>query len=250
MWVVDRVDLGWSTLDLRSSGQGHRDVRQLYFDDMCVANAVDSTSWNEEGFQLHICEDCGFERCEPGDFASLRRSGECFFLIPAFELMGEDRKSLERYQPPEYLLERGSIVLRADAYGELREQNVELPIPSTVAPLSSAEVALMVQFEAPAMVLGTFPEPPRVLKDYILWAEGDLDQLVAELDALIGTYTALDLPIEHVQKIQECDTPTFHLDTQPGLTWRPLKPGPSNAALCLKPGLALIPGTAATTATS
>ena len=187
MWRIENPELRPGKLDFTSSGQGVREVTQLYVDEVQLINAVELVYWNTDDMQVLICEACGIDRCKSGDWVRVRRSDSMILMLSAFNYMWAERSEdrLE-YSPPKYLSKRGGVAyFDRSTYEGLHSQNSEFPAFEQIPQLSIREATLAYHLTAPAKVLGVPPEV-RVNKEIIVGAsEGTAADYVWRLEKLL-----------------------------------------------------------------
>ncbi len=237
MWSVENIGIRPVQLDFTSAGLATHDTKEVWFDGVRFANAIDLTNWDTEEFQPQVCEGCGCEHCEPGSWLTVRRFGDHCVFVPAFQRMQENEWAMNEYRPPQYLDDRGAPLLSRPLYEKLWQLDVGLPTFDGIQLLTSREVALLCQLEAPFGLLGRFPDKPRVVADLVLAAsDGDAGALCKTVDHLLTRHLAADEATHFLGAATEI--PVLYLDTMPFGEWRPVTVhGPSNA-LVLEPSLA------------
>ncbi len=239
MWQVDKIETRPAELDFSSSGGGRAKVRQVFFDDVLFSNAIGLVDWKDSRFQPLICEACGHEHCEPGSWLAVRRFGDHMVFMPALESMAEGEWEQGEYRPPSYIKTQGLPLFTRDVYAQLRKSVGDLPDFDALTPLTCAEVALLVQLEAPAQVLGKFPDSPKIGRDLIVAvSEGELSEETALLEDTISSFM-LDKGAARVETGVEART--FYLDIQPVAEWQPLANVQGTTGLRLEPGLVFLP---------
>ena len=180
------------TLDFTSSGQWMHATMQLFADDQRIANAVDLIDWTHDPVQVEICEHCGTIHCEPGGWVSFRRCGVNTLVIPAFEYILLDPAE---HCPPDYLAQRGLMVLSETGYARIRSLVSEIPPFDALAPLTCKEAAQALQWQAPGGVLGASPAPPALPVSWVLAADpGEPQEQVKSLNALLAAFMAVESP--------------------------------------------------------
>lgn len=184
MWTPDRIETRTATYDFTSSGQGRPQDRQLVMDGELVANAIGFAGWGADPFQAIVCESCGFEGCEPGNWIVCRHAGDFAVIIPDFDGWSEDRAEA---WPPSYLRSRGVILLTDDQYRELRGLAPDLPPRDGLKALRTWELARILQFEAIHHVLGAHPDEIGIRRDRIVaFSEGLPDDGITLLERLLA----------------------------------------------------------------
>lgn len=157
MWKLNSLEIKRATLDFSSSGQGKREVSQLFSDGIELINALELVDWDSDDTQFLICEECGYVHCEPGGWVSFRKSGSLVLILPAEDYVWGDRQDKQEYRPPAYLTERGIPYLTVSTYEDLRSMHSSFPAVDQIRDLNVREAALLFHWNAPGHVIG---EPP------------------------------------------------------------------------------------------
>jgi hypothetical protein len=222
MWQVSAITSRRVRLDASTSGQSPLEATRVELDGIRFANAAERTSWDEEIFQVEICEQCGIEGCSPGGWLACKRAGDYVMLVPAFDRMLEGEAV--DFAPPKLVGARGVPLLGRVAYErDLRSVIPSLPVLDRLLPLRHADVLRLLQLEAPHALLGTFPAVPSVRRDadWLAVSAGELDDWLERLTKAIQ-----DTPPETaivLERLGESDVPVdFYIDTPIGSEWRPL----------------------------
>lgn len=224
MWKITNIERRRATLDFTSSGQGVRQVGQLYFDGICFANAIELTSWDADVFQTIICEGCGIEHCESKGWLELRRAGEYVVWIPLFAKMLSDEFGLREYAPPDHLKLKGIPVFDRKQYSGLLKLVPKLPEIDRIQPLSASEVVRMLQWEAPANVLGKFPEPVSLNESMIVAVSDDneVSLQLRRLRRLINLLSTSSSVVLLQLVAPDANVITFYLDITTFPEWHPM----------------------------
>jgi hypothetical protein len=186
MWRIENPELRRGTLDFRSSEQGWREVTQLFADGIQLANALELIDWSGDDSQVLICEACGMEGCERGNWVRIRRSDSMVLILPAFDYIWAERDddNTEHY-PPRYLQTHGVAYFERSSFEDLRLKHDGFPPFDVIQPLTMREATLIFHLEAPAAVLGPPPQV-RVRDELIVGAsEGSAADHVKQLEAVI-----------------------------------------------------------------
>lgn len=221
-WRVDKVTSRKMELDLRPSGQAPWTVTQIFLDDVCFANAAEVTSWDEQSFQVQVCEACAVEHCNSGGWLQLRSLGEERIFIPAFEdLDSADEWEAHMYRAPHFLRAQGVPIVSRDRFTEL--QSIVPSLPEEPPPLLASEAARLLCWEAPRGVFRDTAEGLRFDKAPLLaCTHGDLETLGVALASLLGRLRNLQTPA-HVRPLTAEDTPIqIFLDDRQFTEWNPV----------------------------
>lgn len=159
MWHIENPKIRKATLDFTSSGQGNIEVSQLVSDNLVLMNALEIMEWNDERTQVLICEACGYESCQSGNWVNLRISGQFVLLIPAFDEMEDDQGRITEYGPPQYLRKQGTPYFDLHKYKSLLELHSTFPTINKIKTLEMREAMRLAQFEMPYCIFG---EPPKI----------------------------------------------------------------------------------------
>jgi len=220
MWFLSQIELVPNQLAGAESGMEAIDAVAVYSDGVCLANAINLVQPSAHELQLKICEDCGVEHCNPNDRALLRRAGERLVLTPDFSAM-EELFPDEGALPPDYFRERGVPVISDQIYAELRRAAPELADASALEPLSSRELARIVQWEAPAGLLGLFPEVPRIERAAVVAVStGDVGERIERLNTRLEQLFTAPSAIRFEPNSDAAQVDYFILDNSTLEEWR------------------------------
>lgn len=108
MWRIEKLELRPATLDFTSSGQGWREVTQLFADGIQLINTIELVEWGADDTQFLIREACGMEGCKRGDWVRIRRTDSLIFILPSFDYIWAERvDDKAEYHRPHYLKTHG-----------------------------------------------------------------------------------------------------------------------------------------------
>ena len=241
MWAPSAIDAREATLDFTSSEQGRPQVVQLFIDNELFANALRLTSWDADAFQPLVCEACGMEGCEPGNWLVLRRAGEFAVFLPDFSAMLNDDNDAAGHAPPAYIRNKGALVLGPEEYRHFRGLVSGAREFERLPGLRGNEAKRLLQFEAVHHMLGRFPG--EVAVDYdraIACSYGDLAERileVAELLRVIGTQR----PVRLRPASDDAISIAFYLDAPKATEWAPMSIENGHVVLLAAPGLVVEP---------
>jgi hypothetical protein len=220
MWTVSTISTKQRKFDFSSSGQGRPIYTSLLLDGEIVINMVELVSPNDEAtYQFLICEHCGIAQCEPGNWISIRQSGEYVILIPAYNSMLEEPTSNE-YGPPYFFKTRGSVLLTVAQFQEIQRIVPAFPAIDNINRLSGFEAASLYREEAPFRIFGKFPEFRRLMNDEIVQLDnmGGHSIILSIENKLteIGACNAI-----RIEKIADKDCPiSLNLKSKPKKDWK------------------------------
>jgi hypothetical protein len=217
-WRVERIALSRSEADYTSSETGRPIVTQLLADGAIIGNAMDRTRWNARVVQATLCTDCGMEGCAPGGYVSPRALDGSVVWLPAFDEMTESGA----FEPPEYF-SRGIPLFTGPSISALLVHLTGLPPIGDLPPLRANELLLLLQWMAPAEILGVFPREVRLRRaDVLAVSSGERDARIGELERLLCEASA-----EHADRMMRARRPdedpvVFYLDAPGHPEWSPL----------------------------
>jgi hypothetical protein len=240
MWIVKDVEFHPRTLDFRDSDRGLFPTTALLADGVEIINALNLVDLNEDLVELKVCEHCGTPGCGGGNFVVLRRLGDAVVILPAFKLLEGSDWDLGNDGPPCFMAREGIPLIAGRVLADLRLQAPDLPALDRLPPISAREVALALQWEAPARVLGEFPDPATTRKELVLAVSREdpdpflaLDDLLQNALADRRLVTLLAGPTEPV---------TFYLDQSGYPEWKPLVFDGESYRLAAAPGMGILFG--------
>jgi hypothetical protein len=235
MWVVRDIEFRSTELDFSSSGQGRHRTTAVVADGTEIINALDLVDLDvdpdDDPIQLIVCTSCGVPGCESGNCVAIRRLDDGLVVMPCFDAMADERDAA----PPYFMTSRGVPFLRGGALERLRGQAPGLADPDRWPSLSAAESARLVQFEAPAQILGAFPDEPRLREEVVLAVGGAVQQeAMAGLASLLLVASGSTNPVALVAG----EPVTFYLDLR-GFAdeWAPLVLVDGQFRLAVAPGV-------------
>ena len=181
MWEIENISTKKRHLDFTSSGQGTFVGTAIYSNDTLVFNQIESIEnhgEDEQVFQAIICEHCGYTHCEPGNWIALRKAGEFYIFLPAFEWIIEEEEALKsEYLPPNYISTDGAAVLTSKTYEQLQELIAAFKEVQRVRNLTGTEASLLYKYETPQRLFGNLPRIESLKEERILIvSEGELNE--------------------------------------------------------------------------
>ncbi|HEX6903872.1 MAG TPA: hypothetical protein VF789_29445 [Thermoanaerobaculia bacterium] len=221
MWIVEKIETRSHEMDFSTSGQARHATTSLIADGIEIVNALDLLDLTEnagESIQLIVCDCCGYPGCNSGDRVAFRRLEDGLLFIPSFDAMLRGRWEADEYVPPSFISKKGAPFFRGPALDALSSH---LPIVRDLSHspiLKAREAALLLQWEAPAKVLGEFPSGPRLRRDLIL--TDTRAEMLQTLDRLLAEALGSELPVSLIGG----ETVTFYIDQEQAAypEWEPL----------------------------
>lgn len=212
MWRIENPELRRGTLDFTSSEQGRRKVTRLFADGIEVVNALELIDWRGDDTQLLLCEACGIDGCERGNWARIRRSDSLVLILPAFDYIWAERDyDKTEYYPPQFLQAHGAAYFDRSTYEELGRGLDHFPAFDALQALTMREATLIFHLTAPAQVLGP---PPEVRVRHELIAGASAGEV-----------------LEHIKRLEDCVRHQYD-DNSPALL-RLLSEGETSISLYL-----------------
>lgn len=241
MWTVNEIEFRPVELDFTSSGQKRHQSTAVFADGMEFINALDLVDFRDDPVQLSVCGHCGSTGCAPGNWVSPRRLGDGLLLIPAFRAMLEESGPhhpagapgmVFQHEPPYSIESKGIAYLTGSALGQLASLVPQFCELGRWPALSGKEVVWLLQWRAPAKVLGELPESPRVHRELVIAADpGEPEEHLPVLEKLLTEAFAGD----HSVTLTAGNLVTFYLD-QPGVVeWTPLAYSDGRPLLAIGP---------------
>jgi hypothetical protein len=217
MWAVQNIEFRPIELDFRSSGQGLSASTAAYADGVHLVSALSRLDFTRGPVQLSVCGQCGVAGCKPGDWVAIRRLGDGLVLIPSFADL-EDGPG-EEYRPPGFINEKGAAVLRGSALQALGDRVRQFQELDRWPHLTASEFVRVMQWEAPARILGEFPSPPQLRSGLVVAVDpGEQEEAMSVLDDLLTRAFASN----ELVTLGSGEPVTFYLDL-PGIAeWVPL----------------------------
>ena len=242
MWIVEKIETRSHEMDFSSSGQGRHATTSLIADGIEIVNALDLLDLTEdadEPIQLIICNACGYLGCSSGNRVSFRRLADGLLFIPSFDAMARGIWEADEYSPPSFIHKKGAPFFRRHSLDALSSH---LPIVRDLSRwpiLKAREAALLLQWEAPARVLGDFPAEPRSRRDLILTDTQDTGaEVLQSLDRLLAEAHGSERPVSLI----DGEAVTFYLDQAGYPEWEPLVRADDGYRLALARGQGLLFG--------
>jgi hypothetical protein len=175
MWTPSKFSTYKKQFDFTSSGQAKSTYTSLTADDEILINMIELFEEDDNStFQFLICEDCGVTQCAPGNWLSVRQSGNYALFIPAFKKILEQTETNE-FKPPYFFNTKGALILTIDHYNNLKDIVPAFPDFTKLKCLSGFEALSLYKWETPHKMFGDFPNFKPLKTDHILWTS-ELDE--------------------------------------------------------------------------
>jgi hypothetical protein len=237
--MLTTIETRAATLDFTSSEQGRPRVIQLFVDDVLFGNAIGLTSWDAGAFQPLVCEACGIEGCEPGNWLVARRAGEFAVLLPDFQAMLDDANDANEHAPPAYIRSKGALVLGPEEYHRFRSLVSGAREFQRLPGLRGNEARRLLQFEAVHNMLGKFPGDVAVRHDHaVACSDGEITERMQQVAALLDALGEHQ-PVRLRPVGDEAVPIVFYLDDPKATEWAPISIENDRAVLLAAPGLAV-----------
>lgn len=237
MWQPKSFKTKNRILDLSSSGQSAISVHELYADDVRISNGIELNNWDDTSIQLFVCESCAFVQCQPGNWGTLRKAGDYVLLLPLFHEMLQSDGDFEELSPPAFLKKHGAMLLALKQYTDLQQIIPSIPTIENIQELNSAEVARLMQWEAPQEMLGVFPNPVKLEENKLLATDQDSDSAaINQLSNLLNDAIYSNLSVNLAPIAVENTIASFFIDGIQYTEWRPMGLFGDSWQLFLEPG--------------
>lgn len=169
MWTVFNFSTYKRQFDFSSSEQGKLTYTALKADDEILINMIELFESDDNStFQFIICENCGVTHCEPGNWLSIRKSGDFVLFIPAFNKILE-ADELNEYKPPNFFNTKGALILMSNQFQDLKHKVPAFANIRNLKTLSGFEAVSLYKWEAPHKMFGEYPNFKSLKADHILW---------------------------------------------------------------------------------
>jgi hypothetical protein len=220
MWNVEDFEAVPVKLDFSSSGQGEHSATAIDSAGVRLFNAIEFIEVEATATQVEVCESCGFPHCSPGGWVAFRRIGDQVVWIPAWERMDMGAWEQAEYLPPSFLRRKGIPVFGSATWERLRALHRNLPTCAALPWLNSRETARLCQWSAPGRVLGEYPAPPRLRREFLIAVtDGDLAAEGSAVDTCLQTHFGAVQPMRLVPGDAEVMPIEFWLDLPGAPAW-------------------------------
>ena len=223
MWTPRKFKAKAKKMDFSSSGQGSVEVTAIYADDENLANAIELMDFEGDPIQFQVCDHCGFPGCSSGGWLSIRKLNEVILMVPGFSEMDRGTWEDSEYDPPYFTRVKGSVLMDEKKYREICALAPKLPNVEEIKPISSHELARLLQWEAPFRVLGDYPGPISFLRELLSTTSlPDDDEAVKRLLDILRLFENGDIKLELVSINEKDEKVSFFLDASDFIEWIPL----------------------------
>ena len=222
MWTASNFSTYQRQFDFSSSEQGKPTYTTLKADDEVLINMVELFESNDNStFQFQICEHCGFTHCQPGNWLSIRHSGNYILFIPAFDEILKEPE-LNEYTPPYFFKTKGAFLVTTNQFEALKESVPAFKNLKNIKPLTGFEASALYKWDTPHRMFGEFPNFTPVRIDHILCAsalnEPNLVSTILDKLSVLET-----LETVHLVSLDNDDIPiTLFLDGKITTDWNAL----------------------------
>jgi len=226
MWTSSNISTFQRKFDFTSSEQGIPTYTSLKADDEILINIIehfeaDKDLNDDSTFQFLICEHCGFVHCEPGNWLTVRQSGNYVLFIPAFSDILEEPESNE-YQPPYFFKTKGAFVLTIEEFEKLKKTIPAFGKIEDLKHLTGFEASALYKWDTPHRMFGEFPNFKSLRTDHILYTTEFDEQKVSSiiLDKLKNLEEANKVELISIENTETAIS--LFLDSNPTTEWKAL----------------------------
>lgn len=175
MWTASNFSTYQKQFDFSSSEQGKPTYTTLKADDEVLINMVELFESDDNStFQFLICEHCGFTQCQPGNWLSVRQSGNYILFIPAFDEILKEPE-LNEYTPPYFFNTKGAFIITTNQFETLKESVPAFKNLNAIKKLTGFEASVLYKWDTPHRMFGNFPNFTQLRLDHIL-CSSELDE--------------------------------------------------------------------------
>lgn len=170
MWTCTNLQAYQKQYDFTSSDQGNPKYTALKFDGREFFNMVELVDLENEDnqvFQTILCEQCGFQNCQSGNWVAIRELNIYIFFIPAFEKIKEEKVPRE-FDPPFLLRQKGALFLTLPDYNNFKKNVPALETVKVIQKMTNHELISLYKWETDPGLFGTFPNFTTANKDLVL----------------------------------------------------------------------------------
>jgi hypothetical protein len=233
MWTASNFSTYQRQFDFSSSEQGKPTYTTLKADDEVLINMIELFDSDDNStFQFHICEHCGFTQCQPGNWLSIRRSGNYILFIPAFDEILQEPE-LNEYAPPSFFNTKGTFVLTTNQFEELKEKVPAFKKLDVLKQLTGFEASSLYKWDTPHRMFGQFPNFKSLRTDHILHTTEFDEQKVFSiiLDKLKNLEAANKAELIAIENTETAIS--IFLDSSPTTEWKALCTTANNIELLI-----------------
>ena len=222
MWTASSFSTHQRQFDFSSSEQGKPTYTTLKADDEVLINMIELFESDDNStFQFLICEHCGFTQCQPGNWLSIRQSGNYILFIPAFDEILKEPE-LNEYGPPYFFNTKGTFVMTTTQFEALKENVPAFKNLTAIKQLTGFEASSLYKWDTPHRMFGQFPNFKSLRTDHILYTTEFDEQKVSSiiLDNLKKLEAANKVELRAIE-IADSAISIF-LDSNPTTEWKAL----------------------------
>lgn len=211
--VAGRPDV-W---DMRDAGMGKQSVEAVVGGELDLINSKGFVQVEGDVAQVEVCTVCGHTGCETTGWVAMRKLASLVVWIPPFADMATDGNRLPTSYMPQGCC--GAVWFSSEAWSEARAMVPVLPDASDLPPITSRELALVLQWDAPHQLLGHRSGAPCVDEDLlaalVMWRHDR-----ARVDRLLRDWTQVERPVR-ILHVDEVKPAGFVVDTPGSPLWMP-----------------------------
>ncbi len=228
MWQIDNIEI---------RGKYRKDkIQPLYADSEMISSNVNDVFWDVEdpdGIQWQVCKECGYTGCEPGNYASIRMvpyraldqdskssptHSPLYLITPSFSTILADAETErpKEHFPPDYMYTKGILCLSQEQFCKFARSLKEI-----APPLTGAEAARILQWEAPGKCLGQFPKEIALQTDRMVsCSEDNMQQQLNTLSTLLNDLETTKGNCSYRQLHSTDEIISFYIEAKPIIEWR------------------------------
>lgn len=182
MWTVKNISTEKKTY--KYQGPGSAFATAISLDGELVINMAEGIENNDDEFQSILCEDCGYYHCAIGNWVAIRRFGDNYFLIPAFQLILEDEYPLCREcDPPKYITDKGAIWMNSSKFNDFIQYVPALKNKKNFKVLSKQEAIFLYKWDNAHQMFGNILELNKLQKERIKSVNiGEVSKMISLLE--------------------------------------------------------------------
>lgn len=170
MWTSTNLQAYQKQYDFTSSDQGKPTYTALTIEGIEFFNMVEQVDVENEDnqvFQTILCEKCGFQSCQSGNWVAIQELNDYVFFIPAFEEIKEEQVPGD-YSPPFLLRQNGALWMTLFTYNNFKKYVPALNRLKEIQKMTSDELISLYKSDTHHNLFGTFPNFTAANKDPVL----------------------------------------------------------------------------------